>query len=66
MLLLLLLLLRHNGVGCYLRRHAVSTRPGSLLLWLLDNSRVRQLADWTTRGCHRRLCVLSFRFLAIY
>ena len=20
-----------------------------------------QLADWTTRGCHRRLCVLSFR-----
>ena len=22
-----------------------------------------QLADWTTRGCHRRRCVLSFRFL---
>ena len=21
-----------------------------------------QLADWTTRGCHRRLCVLSFPF----
>jgi len=20
-----------------------------------------QLADWTTRGCHRRLCMLSFR-----
>ena len=45
--------------------------------WLLDNSRIRQLADWTTRGlvnsrtgqiadwttrgCHRRLCVLGFR-----
>jgi len=34
---------------------------------LLDNSRIRQLADcqladWTTRGCHRRLCVLSFSF----
>jgi len=34
---------------------------------LLDNSRIRQLADcqladWTTRGCHRRLCVLSFPF----
>jgi len=33
---------------------------------LLDNSRIRQLADcqladWTTRGRHRQLCVLSFR-----
>ena len=33
----------------------------SLFNRLLDNSRIRQLADWTTRGCHRRLCVLSFR-----
>ena len=28
----------------------------------LDNSRTGQVADWATRGCHRRLCVLSFRF----
>ena len=33
---------------------------------LLGNSRIRQLAncqlaDWTTRGCHRRLCLHSFR-----
>ena len=32
---------------------------------LLDNSRIAnsrtgRLADWSTRGCHRRLCVLSF------
>jgi len=26
------------------------------------NSRTGRLADWTTRGCHRRLCVLSFPF----
>jgi len=26
----------------------------------LVNSRTGQVADWTTRGCHRRLCVLSF------
>jgi len=25
------------------------------------NSRTGRLADWTSRGCHRRLCVLSFR-----
>jgi len=25
------------------------------------NSRTGHLADWTTRGCHWRLCVLSFR-----
>jgi len=34
---------------------------------LLDNSRIAKsrtgrLADWSTRGCHRRLCVLSFPF----
>ena len=28
----------------------------------LDNSRTGQVADWTTRGCHWRLCVLSFPF----
>jgi len=28
----------------------------------LVNSRTRQLAYWTTRGCHPRLCVLSFPF----
>jgi len=28
---------------------------------LLDNSRTGHFADWTTHGCHRRLCVLSFR-----
>jgi len=28
----------------------------------LDDSRTGQLADWTTRECHRRLCVLSFPF----
>jgi len=28
----------------------------------LDNSSTGQVADWTTRGCHRRLCVLSFPF----
>jgi len=27
----------------------------------LDNSRTGQVVDWTTRGCHGRLCVLSFR-----
>jgi len=27
----------------------------------IANSRTGQVADWTTRGCHRRLCVLSFR-----
>jgi len=32
----------------------------------LDDSRPGQVADCTTRGCHRRLFVLSFRFLAIY
>jgi len=31
----------------------------------LVNSQIRQLADWTTCGCHQRLCILSFRFLAI-
>jgi len=25
------------------------------------NSRTGQVADWTTRGCNRRLCLLSFR-----
>jgi len=30
----------------------------------LDNSRTGQVADWTTRGCHRRLSELSFPFLA--
>jgi len=25
------------------------------------NSRTGRLADWTTRGCHRQLCMLSFR-----
>jgi len=25
------------------------------------NSRTGRLVDWTTCGCHRRLCVLSFR-----
>ena len=29
---------------------------------LSDRLLTRQLADWSTRGCHRRLCVLSFRF----
>ena len=28
---------------------------------LVDISRTGQVADWTTCGCHRRLCVLSFR-----
>jgi len=28
---------------------------------ILDNSCTGQVADWTTRGCHRRLSVLSFR-----
>jgi len=27
----------------------------------LDISQTGQLADWTSRGCHQRLCVLSFR-----
>ena len=27
----------------------------------LDNSCTGQVADWTTRGCHHQLCVLSFR-----
>ena len=27
----------------------------------IANSRSGRLADWTTRGCHWRLCVLSFR-----
>ena len=27
----------------------------------LDDSRTGHLADWSTRGCHHRLCVLSFR-----
>jgi len=27
----------------------------------LVNSLTGQVADWTTRGCHRRLCVLRFR-----
>jgi len=31
----------------------------------IANSRTCRLADWTSRGCHLRLCVLSFRFLAI-
>jgi len=31
-----------------------------------DKSQTGQLADWTTRGCHWRLWVLSFRFFAIY
>ena len=26
----------------------------------LDDSRIGHLADWSTRGCNRRLCVLSF------
>ena len=28
----------------------------------LDNWRAGQVGDWTTRGWHRRLCVLSFGF----
>ena len=28
----------------------------------IANSRTGRLADWSTRGCHRRLCVLSFPF----
>jgi len=30
----------------------------------LDNSRTGQVADWTTRGCHRRLSCLVFVLLA--
>ena len=37
------------------------TKKQQCIGWLLDNSRIRQLADWTSRGCHGRLCVLSFR-----
>jgi len=32
----------------------------------LDISQTGQLVDWTTRGCHLRLCMLSFVFLAIH
>jgi len=32
----------------------------------IANLRTGRLADWTTPGCHRRLCVLSSHFLAIY
>ena len=28
--------------------------------WVTGQLADCQLADWTTRGCHRRLCVLSF------
>jgi len=28
----------------------------------LDNLRTGQVADWTTHGCHRRLCVLKAKF----
>jgi len=43
------------------------SRTGHLADWstrALVNSRTGQVADSTTRGCYRRLCVLSFRFLA--
>jgi len=45
---------------------SATVSPYRLSWRLLDNSRIRQLADcqlasWTSRGCHRRLCVLSFR-----
>jgi len=59
----------------------IAPSAGPFMLGLLDNSRIRQLADcqlvdwmtrgldnshtgqvadWTARGCHQRLCVLSF------
>jgi len=41
------------------------SRTGHLADWStrrLDNSHTGQVADWTTRGCHLRLCMLSFPF----
>jgi len=32
----------------------------------LVNSQTRQVVGWTSRGCHRQLCMLSSRFLAIF
>jgi len=46
------------------RLRIANSRTGHLADWStcgLDNSRTGQMADWTTPGCHRWLCVLSFR-----
>ena len=42
-----------------IRDNGCWTTSGYANLW------TGQLADWTTRGCHLRLCALNFRFLAI-
>jgi len=39
-------------------RGLVNSRTRQLVYWTSRG----QVADWTTRGCHRRLCVLSFPF----
>jgi len=57
-----------NYTDCVRNIHVVVTgqlAECQLTYWTtrgLDISRTRQLAGWTTRGCHRRLCVLSFHF----
>ena len=48
----------HRVLDCFA---GVLLVPPSYFRRLLDNSRIRQLADWASRGCQRRLCVLSFR-----
>jgi len=50
--------------GCWTTRGYANSRTGHLAEWPtrgLDNLRTGQVADCTTCGCHRRLCVLSFR-----
>jgi len=47
------------------------TVTGQLAYTMYANSRIAysrtvQITDWTTRGCHQRLCVLGFHFLATY
>ena len=57
-------------VGCMTGRTSGGKTPTPLGYWTtrgyansrIANSQTGHLADWTTRGCHRRLCVLSFLF----
>jgi len=46
-----------TGLDC---REGYWTTPGYANS-RIANSRTGRLASWTSRGCHRRLCVLSFR-----
>ena len=52
---------KQNAAPCGVTGQLADTPTCGLPTRGLDNLRTGQVADWTTRGCHQRLCMLSFR-----